>query len=555
MKKLLYVVGAILAATFIYSTSLGQAAVGFYYDADGTPIDGYIDQLDYSPKNSLSIIFNSDGYEKGSYYDAEGKKHDGFIKFENKKIWFKKQNPRLESKRLKLKPTEVKQVIVGVDSFFATTNFDVEQKVGPTFRTAPEFMQYLTSFNGLTFAKHYNFSSGLGQAAYASPIIETYQVKKGNGNWVSFPRTKTRFKRVALAIFGHIPYLKEGIEAGTFSFDDMMYLIKTAEYIYKSEQGESIYFDAYWQELSASQDYTYKATIKATKEDSLFSVVYANKAGLTLYKASYSSVYPHRKVGDFIAYYPNGKVRKVATYKANKLAVVKTFFENGTLHRHYKIAVRKAYINGVTTDRTFIKLLSSKTKDGKSSFNDGVEQLNDEANKRTVVNTYGTTAMLKNSYVVENGQKNYQFVNFDRNFNVNPIQKKLSMHFAETDFFEAVKANAQGILLIRFKVNEKGQCLDYAILNKLHPEIDIKVKRFLKWHFGQDAYVKHKLKKEKLAGEKQGYEIVVPLYFGINRFYRMSNTWCYDWNHHWMMHNQMWQQNFINSIPQPTFPR
>jgi len=244
-----------------------QIPVGLKFDLNGQPLNGYFDPLTYSPDKKLTAVHNSDSYEVGYYYDSLGNKIDGQIKFENDKIFFKKGD---DDFRDKIKPDAIKHFIIGVDSFFVISNFYFKNRI----KIKPEFVQYITGFNGYTFAKHYHFTSGMAQQyAMRSPIIETFLVKaKDSLIWENFPNNK-RFKESALKYFGHIPYLKEKITLGDYDSEDMLSIIKMAEYYDKYQNSKLIYYDNYWQEINSIEKAKYTAQI-TDKNDSFWTFEY-----------------------------------------------------------------------------------------------------------------------------------------------------------------------------------------------------------------------------------------------------------------------------------------
>jgi hypothetical protein len=130
MRKPIFI-SIMLLVTF-YST-YSQIPVGLKYDCNGYAFNGYYDPLTYSPDKKISIVHNSDSYEVGYYYDSVGNKINGLIKFENEKIFFKKGNAEF---RDKIKPEQIKNFVIGVDSFFVISNFYYKNRK----MTDPEFV-------------------------------------------------------------------------------------------------------------------------------------------------------------------------------------------------------------------------------------------------------------------------------------------------------------------------------------------------------------------------------------------------------------------------------
>ena len=528
---------------FIFSPSIAQTPVGYFIDADRYPVEGYFDRMNYSSSQSLNITHNSDSFEEGYYTDREGNSYEGLIKYENKKFWFRFDE---HSKKVKLQPEDVTKLIIGVDSFFTMTNFRVEQKSGYSTRTNPEFAQFICQFNGLIFAKHFNFSTGLAQQyAMASAIIETYQVKKiGTNDWVSFPRRKNEFKRVALEYFGHTPYLKNKIEEEELDYDDMMTIIKISQYQYKFDNNQKVYFDEYWQERSNSNKTKYSGEI-VDKQDSIWTINYYQGDTL-LFSSQYSSFYPLRRNGTSKIFDKEGWLRQTMLFENNEPKRVSTFYKNGQLHHEYLL------LHYGVGDMSMIKYLKVFNESGESLFDsegNGTEILDDKVNNRVITRNY-EKFLLKSSIFRLNGKDIHQLANSNYGVKLSSIQKSLTSFIGVKDLSSAVKDDAQGSILISAIVNEKGYASNCQILTSLHPTVDNLVKVFIKDRLEESATFRSKFKKNKVDKEKVSYEIVIPISFNINRFYRAPSNYYYD-PHFQMMHQQMMQQQMLQNIPAP----
>ncbi|MEO1253643.1 MAG: hypothetical protein AAFY41_01980, partial [Bacteroidota bacterium] len=315
---------------FLLSTTFSgtsQIHIGYYHDLDGLPVHDFIHPFVYSPKKKLRLTHYSTSYEKGKVYFNDGRIESGLIKYENKRIWFKQT---ANDEKLKVKPEETIALTVGIDSFFVAKNFYVERQLVSLPQEKPQFMQYVTAFDGKIYAKHYFFSSGLG----GSSIIETYQVqKKGDTHWTSFPRNNKRFKPIALQYFGHIPYLNRKIEDGSISHNDIMTLIKSAEYYEKLQQNESLFFDKYWNETK-EDGASYQANIRSLENDSIWTVDYY-KDNLRIYRARYHSLYPNKKHGVFEIFDSSGNTVASIDYNKNDVSKRNLMFPNNKPHYTY----------------------------------------------------------------------------------------------------------------------------------------------------------------------------------------------------------------------------
>lgn len=541
----------VLSFLFLYlliNLCHAQNPVGYFYDVDNTPIDGFIDDIAYSPKTSLILTHNSVSFEYGSYYTLSGEKVDGMIKFENKKFWYK---PDKASVKEKIRPVEVQSILVGIDSFFITQNFNVERPVsGAALRTKPEPVQFIAKVGNYIFAKHYNFSSGMSQSyAGTASIIETYLVKKIEENkWTSFPKRADAFKKVATKYFSHIPYLLAQIEDEELDENDMMTLIKTSEYFDKFNNKEVIKLDRYWQETNKQEHTKFTAKIISV-EDSVWTLDYY--AGDTkLATAQYTSFYPYRKDGMFKWYFASGSERKSVLYKNDNPKAVKLYAENGQLLQHYK------RVKNEVEDKNQIVYLAYNDNQGNSLLDDsgtGIATIEDQVFDRQIVKEIKNFKIQK-SYIKKGSKIIHQLTDSKLKFKFRPLEKRFNLHSAEVDLEDAAEYNVQGVILIYLEIGTDGYASNFKVLNQLHPKLDMVAISFLNQTIGASASFRQKFKPIKINKEKIAYELVIPITFGINRFYRQQYTPYYD--PFWMQHqNMMFQNNFqhISPPPMPSF--
>lgn len=525
----------------IFNTTYSQIPIGLKYDCNGYAFNGYFDPLTYSPDKKLSIVHNSDSYEVGYYYDSLGNKINGLIKFENEKIFFKKENFEF---RDKIKPEEIQHFVIGVDSFFVISNFYYKNRL----KTNPEFVQYITEFNGLTFAKHYKFASGISQQiTYQQPIIETFLVKaKYSTTWENFP-DNSRFKASALKYFSYIPYLKEKINTDKYLSTDMLSIIKMAEYYDKYLNSKDIYYDKYWQEVIDNRNSKYSAKITGI-HDSIWTFEYF-EGTVKLFIANYSSFYPNNKNGDFISYYPNGEIRQIITFENNKPKEVKTFDKSGSQSRQYqyvktKVSNSKEYI--------FNSIYLSVTDSlGNNIIDSGFVnnfKIIDNFNNVSYFDNFRNNELIS-SYRVSNGDTIFQITKPDNDFKIKSLQKDFESFMYEKKYDSALSVNAQGIILVSLVIDKKGNVYNSSILNKIHPEIDKLVDDFIKSRFNPDALYPYKFKPYYFNKTKQCIEVVIPIEFSINRFYREPVNYNQFNNMYWMNNQQIMNKYMAPAPP------
>ncbi len=498
-----------------------QVEVGQHIDLDGYLIDGFFDPIAYHPETLISSIYQSSSYEKGYYYDLNDKRINGSIFFENNKIFFRSENEN----RKRVKPTEAKSIVLGVDSFFAISNFYFKNRL----KKHPEFVQYVTEINGYTFVKHHHFTTEIEQQySMRDPIISTYLVKyKDESIWYNF-HNNSSLKEKALKYFGHIPILRAKINSKYFIKEDMEDIIKMAEFYNKYQKSLPIYLDKYWLETKDDNRKVY--TVNVTEiVDSVWTLEYS-KADTLLYSIQYTSFSPFNKDGKFYAFYPDGKVRQKTIYKSNKPKDVKTFNTNGELTKHYqykKHSIPHAY------------------SPQKKTYYHTVNQLLKEDTNRIKLNQkYQNNTLVESFFTIESDTV-YQITDPNYNLNIRSLKKRFGYYINSDSYKNAIHENAQGTILASFIMDPKGYIIGAKLLNTLHPEIDSLLHDFFSNEVLKESRQSLHLKPYKINKTKQYCEFVVPFQFGINRFYRETFIYYNDYNN-MMFQYQLHQQAIMS---------
>ena len=527
-KNALYV--WILLFVFSFQNLFSQVYVGQHIDVGGSIIDGYYDQLSYHPENSISKVHNSESFEKGYYYTNTGEKIEGYILFENKKVFYREGT---YGTKTRIKSEAISSVVLGVDSFFQTTNFYFKSN----YKTKPELVQYITEFNGYEIAKHYHFTSAMGQTyGYRAPIIEEFLIRrKDNVKWDNFTDASS-LKQKVLKYFGDIPSIRTKVESNKFKFKDMFGLIKMAEYHYKYQNNQPIYFNHYWQETK--QEDLKEFTAKITQVvDGKWTIEY-HKDNQKLYSAQYSSFYPFVKDGAFIAYHSTGGIRQVILFTENKPQDVKTYAKDGTLIKHYKYRYTK---NSYTDkDEKTVKFLT--VNKNPSSNEDHNQQLLQTIEDKTLTSSYYTSGL----------DTIHQITDLNHFLNIKPLRKRFESFTLNRSYPKAIHENAQGTILVSLIMNPKGYIVSAKPLNTLHPEIDVLINDFLKYEVVMNSRLSPKLRPYKINKKKRFCTFVIPFQFSTNRFYRRAIDYSnyHYWNHmhHHQMHMNQVNQQILNNL-------
>lgn len=512
MRNLKTIITTILLFLAINSL-FSQTPVGQKFDCNGMPFNGYFNPLTYSPIDKVTEKCTSDIYEKGYYYDTSGKKVFGFINLNpaNAKYIEFKEDIINESKIFKIK--DAKELVFRTDSFLTMNGFRINEK---TTTQKKCYAQFIAKINGMGFVKRYSYSnSGYSQNFFVKTEDESM--------WNLLP-TNSKFEDYALKYFGYLSFLKEKIVNGEYDENDLLTIIKTADYYDRYQKAKPIFYDAFWQEVLKKEDAKYHALITA-KVDSVWTFEYY-EGDTKLYQVNYTSFYPNIKNGEFISYYPEGKTRQIIMYEENEPKEVKEFTPNGELKVHYKHVITD--IEKSTKDDHDIKYIFLADSQGDNILDGGKKgsiDVHDDFADHTYTQHYDNDELIE-SYRLHNQDKVFQITDPDYNFRTYPLYVRFSKFMKRKEYNEAIADNAQGIILASFYVNYRGDIISAEILNELHPELNGLIDEFIneiKPSFKFDPYVKDK--------EKKFCEVVIPFEFSINKFYRLPMHYNnYGWN-------------------------
>lgn len=362
---------------------------------------------------------------------------------------------------------------------------------------------------------------------------------------------------MALQCFGHIEYLKTKITSGEYDIENLMSMIKTAEYYEKHNNNTPVYFDKYWQETNNLNNHEFKANITEVK-DSIFTFQYFQK-DKKLFEISYSSFYPNIKNGEFLSYSDIGKLQKKIIYTDNEPQDVK-IYKKDLLHKHYKYVEQEkdsVPVNTHPRDRNkrrkkkyryidtppkmkIIRLVDFQNENVVNDSGNFTYQVKDSVSGNLYTNTY-KKGLLKKSYRLKDKDTIYQ-LSKEKSFDLFKLQTKLSDFKDSIDFSNSRLENAQGTVFISIIMNKKGQVESFKIFNKIHPEIDEYVSRFVKKNFDITSKFRYRFKR-KQGIPKQYYETILPIHFSNNRFYRKPAS--YDYLNDFMWQNMMFEQQMM----------
>jgi len=547
MKK--KVATILLLLTFLSKMLLAQICVGLKYDINGTPLNGYFDALTYNPKEKITGIYYSDSYENGYYFDTDGRKITGQIRFKGDKIFFR--SGKTES-RDKIRPREIKQFVIGIDSFIAISNYYHNERKKKDW----EYAQYITTIDGYTFVKHYYFPSGVAQQYGGKPpVIETYLVKADDNDTWELLNDKGTVHKSLEKYFPLIPNMEKRFKKAQSSNDATLCLIKMAAYYHNQQTATPVYYDQYWQEVRDAAKATYRAEIH-DRHDSIWTFDYYREQ-TKLFSAHYSSFYPNVKEGEFSSYYPDGKIREIILYEKDEPKETKLFDERGRQTYYYLTAAKQGSAKKrkkEETDERMIQFASVTNTAGENIIragNEMVEHTSIDPLDGSVYNYLFQNGTLLTAYRLPGKDTIFQTVNGNLNFKMAPLQKKFDNYMLTKQYEEALSENAQGTLLVSVLIDRKGAVRSGKVLNSIHPEIDSLASRFVKEYLCSGYKLVTNVNNKKRAAFF--IETVIPFEFGINRFYRKPVRYYHD-NFNFMMMNNMTNRMMMNNIKVPAPP-
>ncbi|UII31198.1 hypothetical protein LVD17_23175 [Fulvivirga ulvae] len=518
--RLLLIISTVSIA---YSTN-AQVAVGHYFDVDGKLIDGYLEEMDYSPDNQITHNYQSENYERGHYWDRNGNKVGGHLKYHSKKIWYK---AFLSKDETKLKPEEVSGMIIGTDSFYVASNFYINKAIGQVFKEE-RFVRHLAAFDNHCFAVYYDFANNQG-------IIGNYLIKQEGKPWVTAPDSKEAFKEFAIKYFGNIPIIKDMADKGKIEASGMPMMVKMLEYYYKYKNDQPAFYDRWWNEVRA-EELAYHVVKIASVIDTVMTVEYYHD-GHKYRSSEVLAVHPDKKEGVTRWFDDEGNVRKEILYKDGKVKEVKTFHSNGQIR--YIYAIHKVNVDYNLYQPVFEAVYDEQGTSLLDENGSGVEEFDDAVNSRRITRVYENYRIKSSFYHIEGGKKVVQLTDNQFNFKLKKLKNRLLLYFQEQSVYETVSNNAQGTYLISFVVDANDQyAISYKVLNNVHPDLDSLLNQFLESSVSKNAQYRFKFRPYKIGKSVQTYEVVVPYTFGIIRFYRPPNNYYYDWHLHHMMRQQ-----------------
>ena len=499
-----------LSIIFLLSLQgVAQEHIGHYFNADGRPLDGYFDEHEQVFENRLSKTFTPE-FEKGVIYGADGNRKVAYINFTKGTLMAK--NSLTGGYAQQYSPKDYPSFTVGTDSFFVVKN--LARHGGALIGVVRGvYLKHICSIGSTQFAQFFDPNTGNG----------FYFLRLDGGPWIEFPSNDQQFYEFAKQYFGREDFIKWKIENRTINAKNSLTLIKMTDYHQRYINKKPIYLDHNRFETKVVNNALFRAEIVAI-EDSIWTMKYFMN-NILYSEINYKTFFPHIKEGKSFWYDGNGVVRKEINYKNDSPVEVKTYYNNGKMHYQYLPSRSKI------KDQYFYYDLYMKVydKSGKLLLNEngeGLEEFYDSINKRTIYREYDKNKLIK-SYYYEGTSKVYQFIEQNKTFRLKPLQRKLTSYKLKEDLIFKVGDDYQGTVLISVTFVKKGYPYSYEIVHSVHPEITDFIEGFLDYYFFDKGKTNMSYSDFIIDGEKQNFEILIPLDIEIMRPYRLPRKYYY----------------------------
>lgn len=531
-----------------------QDQIGYRFDVNGQPFHGYYDHFTYSPEKAIQIIHEAQGYERGRYYDLSGKRIEGWMQFKNYRTLYFKEKRKGPS--IYLRPTTVQSFVIGVDSFYVAENTRPN-----VYKFKKAFVQHVCQIGHRTVGRMYFFNS-TGRSKYMSI---THIVKTDTSNRWTRLHDGSNLEQLATNFFAEhsgdlassqvgesappspIPHIARKISSMELDRNNIITIIKMAEYDDKFRNDQPILFDQYWREVQQQKSSKYTGRI-VEQTDSTWTIEFFEGA-TKLYQVNYSSIHPFTKEGALTAYWPNGQPRRQIRYVKNKERAITIYDSTGAIQTQYAHRGNHNAPPSMREIKTKYDFVSSGTgqnkADGSKNF---VNQIADQETNNIYLTQYKDLEIRK-SYALQNGDTIFQLTHPNEKLKLSTLQSNMKFFLENEGYSDAVYAGMQGTLLVNITTNEKGFISDYQLLNSLHPQLDSLINRFFESKISLEGRSPYRFKRISSTRKKRPHEFVLPIVFGTARFqdpstFNFNNFNLY--NSSMQHHLQFQQQQSIN---------
>jgi hypothetical protein len=609
----LFIVALIIISPFSRCFSQSQSVnnqIGYHFDFDGNFIDGYL-EVSYHPKTNFSkaTIPASVEYSRGYYIDLDNQKVDGFFKYNSKSkvLTFKSS---IESKKIVFKPEMCNAFVIGLDSFIVIQNFKCQSYEGESKLIKQRtFVSVEEELDGM---KLYEYTP-IGRMNWN---VGTELIKLDTSDqYITVPDDNSKKSRgLFLNLFGEFEPIAEGLEKTEIDYGrqglkiekkynckNVPIMFKLVKYQRAYDEGEKVYFNAFWDEQSKATSGEYYAKIDSIIGEKFFVTYYFN-SGVPYYSGTFASIddeelsaddknvnkgsylyfaslgnmynnYPPYNPGKFLLfkprhsyqsladeqtmYYSSGVVRKRIEFEKKSPKFIETYYANGAPMAAYSIKSKS------NNKAEYVHYYNEQGQDLLDEKGNGKVILQDSVYNREiqlVIQDGGIKSAFYNDDSLGEVYLKYNSFSSSANSFMNYSSKKAAFDKLELPDSAFLKG-AHGKILMRFLLDKDGICIKTDIVKGISKECDEMVLTFSEKWLGKkmDSPL-------RVEGERVCHEFVLSFDLELHHLFYRPNTqtyWYQNMSPYYMnqpyMNNQMLQmqnlqmQQIQRSVTPPTF--
>ncbi|MEL7005470.1 MAG: energy transducer TonB, partial [Bacteroidota bacterium] len=516
--------------------------VGFVLNISLKEVGGYIDMYYFPSKRADVRWLYSTKYSSGEYTDREGLTHIGFIKQTdaNDEIAFREISDKPNTRK-KLSAKKVRSYKIGLDSFFVKDNVKLISVSGKDVVLKSAFLSNVFENDKIKIHKFF-------YPSYSYPV---YIIESSN-ELFPVPKNAELFTKTMPEWFEDYKYLSDKIANEEYTYKEMGTIIALYELYHKVMDKKPIYFDQDWKEIENKDEAVFYADV-SLNQDSLWTLNYYDFNDKKLIEGNFSSFGPEVREGKFTWYYPNGnKLRETKFKNDEQVNSTKEYFENGKLHWEYyqrskedKEEPIESFL-GVSPPRNEDVRRFQKVYDnlGNKLFDrDGEEILYDPYLDRKITRRYKAGLLVESFFFDSEDGKIYQQVDGKN------AKLKSSMEFLTRIPYpqESIVKGVEGLAMARIIIGLDGKIIDSEIIKGVDEYIDEAVIS----HFKELENKKVYFKPAKSGKTKVFQEIVVPIYFSIENYYKEISSF----GPYYLPPNDLFPVSAPLHVNPPSFPR
>ncbi len=519
---------AIVVGLLFVTPVLSQAqieSIGYNIDNSYNEITGFIDK-DYEPESLYKCTLSELTYLPGGYTDLENVFHEGIIKLVNvtNKISFKSNE---NNEIITLKAQHLKSFVMAKDSFISATNFATNQGV----MSNGFIVKYLSNVS----FPIYKYTSRQGVPSY---LLEV------DGRLKLTPKSKKKFKLFVLPLVQRYGKLFAEIQDGTYGYEDFEKIILIYDKFIRGEDGIPTYYSKNWEQIDTKEDAYYYSEVEILdgfKSNISYFDINSNK----VLDIKETFINESEKNGKFVWYYPNGHIKKEASYAAgDEVGVTSEFSDQGRLHRSYGIGVEDG-------KRNYMKVCNES---GDELFaRNGKEVYFDKVTEKELTRVYEKGVLNRIYYRDSLGRLIYQLADKNAKIKNDPSDKINSRLVYPV---QSIDSLVEGLVLIKLLINPTGRIESMNIIKGVDFMIDAKVVQV----FASLRKTYPVQFRPAMVNKVPVYqELVFPISFGF-RTHDFCRSFYYD-PMMFQLQNQMHQQMMFDMNMQmiqqnmPTFPK